>query len=387
MGVRLAAAQSGPPTLVLDGELLAAKRKVYTANSDARVAAAVREIVKRSDRVVAADRTYSVTKKPITPPSGDKHDYMSQAPYWWPDPSKPNGLPYIRRDGERNPELKKISDHDELDGMLDDAEALSLAYFFTRDGKYSKQSSAVLRAWFLDPRTRQNPNLNFAQGIPGISTGRGIGMIETRNMHRAIDAAILIGGSEQWSDTDHAGLKKWFSEFLDWAKNSPLGKDESDERNNHGTYYDVQVVSYAIFTGRSDVARKQLEVSKSRIASQIEPDGRQPHELARTLSWGYANMNLLGFFMLARLGESAGVDLWNYKTPDGRGLKRAIDWLAPFASGEKQWEHKQIKPRTFELTVPLLRIGAAKYKNAGYAAVAEKLAKDNTTAVAAIGLY
>jgi hypothetical protein len=128
-------------------------------------------------------------------------------------------------------------------------------------------------------------------------------------------------------------------------------------------------------------------VTKSRIASQIEPDGRQPHELARTLSWGYANMNLLGFFTLARLGESAGVELWNYKTPDGRGLKGALDWLVPFASGEKPWEHKQIKPRTFELTIPLLRIGAAKYKNATYAAVADKLAKEKNTAVAAIGLY
>ena len=46
--------------------------------------------------------------KEKTPSSGDKHDYMSQARYFWPDPAKPDGLPYINRDGISNPELNKL---------------------------------------------------------------------------------------------------------------------------------------------------------------------------------------------------------------------------------------------------------------------------------------
>lgn len=367
-----AASQSAPKTLVLDGALLALHRSEHAAGKSSRGVEIV-ELIKVADKVVRAGRTYSVTKKTQTPPSGTKNDYMSLGPYWWPDPSKANGLPYIRRDGERNPEIKNIPDDTEYNNMLDASETLALAYFFTRNEKYAKHAATVLRNWFLDPKMKMNPNLNFGQGVPGISPGRGIGMIETRAMYRAIDAAILLQSSRSWPASDHAALKNWFREFLGWCTESPLGKDESDERNNHGTFYDVQVITYALFTDQPDLAKKQFEVTKARIASQIEPDGSQPHELARTLSWGYVNMNAYGFAVLARLGESAGVDLWNYQTKDGRGIRKALEWIVPFASGEKEWTNKQIKPKGFDLTVPLLEIAAAKYKKREYSAIASRL--------------
>jgi hypothetical protein len=374
-------------TLVLDRSVLESQRKTYRSASNHAIAAQVGQLIKKADKLVVAGNTFSVMKKSPTPPTGDKHDYMSQAPYWWPDPSKPDGLPYIRRDGERNPELAKIRDHDELDQMIMDSEQSALAYYFTGEETYAKQSAEVLRAWFLDPKTKQNPNLKFAQRVPGINTGRGIGLIETRQLYRAIDASILIEGSRSWTENDHASLKKWFGEFLDWMIQSPEGKDESDERNNHGTHYDVQVVAYAIFTGRPNLARTQLEMAKSRIASQIEPDGSQPRELARTLSWGYVNMNLLGYFTVARLAEPAGVDLWNYQTADGRGIKKAIEWMLPFAAGEKDWTHKQIKSRTYDNTVRLLKIAAIKYKDPKYAAAARRLEIADNKTFASLGIY
>ena len=367
-----ALAQSAPKTLVLDGALLEKHRAEHAAGKSSR-SGEIADLIKSADKILKAGKTYSVTKKSQTPPSGSKNDYMSQGPYWWPDTSKPNGLPYIRRDGERNPEIKNISDDTEYNDMLEDSEALALAYFFTGDEKYAKHAATVLRTWFLDPKTRMNPNLNFGQGIPGISPGRGIGMIETRAMYRAIDAAILLQPSPSWPPSDHLALKNWFREFLKWSIESPLGKDESDERNNHGTFYDVQVVTYAVFTDQIDLAKKQLGVTQSRIASQIEPDGSQPHELARTLSWGYVNMNAYGFTILARLGESAGVDLWHYRTKDGRGVREALEWIVPYAAGEKEWTYKQIKPRAYDLTIPLLEVAAVKYKKADYSAVAVKL--------------
>jgi len=383
----VATSQSVPKTLVLNGALLERHRNEHIAGKNAR-SGEITQLIKTADKILKTGRTYSVTKKTQTPPSGSKNDYMSLGPYWWPDPTKPNGLPYIRRDGERNSEIRNIPDDIEYNGMLNDSEALALAYFFTSDEKYAKHATIVLRTWFLDPKTRMNPNLNFGQGIPGRSTGRGIGMIETRAMYRAIDAAIILQASSLWPASDQQTFKNWFREFLKWSLESPLGKDEADERNNHGTYYDVQVVAYAIFTDQHDVARKQLAVTKTRIASQIEPDGSQPHELARTLSWGYVNMNAYGFLTLARLGESAGVDLWNYRTKDGRGVREVLDWIVPYASGEKEWNFKQIKPRTFDLTVTLFEIGARKYKKQEYSMIAARLAnQQDKNAFRSLGLY
>lgn len=366
-------AQLRQKTIVMDSAILEKQGREYAAASDKDLVELIATLSNKADRMVKAGKVYSVTNKSQMPPSGDKHDYMSQAPYWWPDPAKPNGLPYIRKDGERNPELNKITDHDEFDSMLDDAELCALAYYFTRNEVYAKHSAAILRAWYLNAKTKQNPNLNFAQGIPGINKGRGIGLIETRNQFRAIDASVLLDGSAAWTASDKAGFKAWFSQFLTWMIESPIGKDEADERNNHGTYYDVQIVAYAIFTGRRDLALKQLETTKSRIASQIEPDGRQPHELARTLSWNYTNMNLLGFFTIARMGESVDADLWKYQTKDGRGIKKAFEWLVPFMKGEKEWTSQQIKPRTFELTDPLLRTSAVKFGKPEYLPIAKRL--------------
>lgn len=136
--------------------------------------------------------------------------------------------------------------------------------------------------------------------------------------------------------------------------------------------YDVQVIAYAIYTGQKSLAAKQLEVTKNRIKSRIESDARQPHELARTLRWGYTNMNLPGFFTLARLAESVDVDLWSFNTSDGRSIGKAFEWLVPFIGNEKSWTFGQIKPRTYELTVQLLRTAATKFKNPEYAATAAR---------------
>ena len=309
----------------------------------------------------------SIVTKTITPPSGDKHDYMSQAPYWWPNPAKPNGLPYIRRDGERNPEITQLPDHALLDKMVDAVETLATAYYFTNREAYAEKAGSILRMWFLDPATRMNPNLEFAQAIPGINRGRGIGIIETRSLPRVIDAIGLLQGSRSWGQDDQAGLERWFAQYLGWLTESANGRDESDERNNHGTYYDVQVASLALFTGKLDLAKKVLESAKTeRIAKQIEPDGRQPLELARTKSWSYSNMNLEGMIMLAELGENAGIDLWNFRTRDGRSLRGAIEFLYPYALDNRRWTYAQIEPIDRERFYSSMRRAAREFTDVAY---------------------
>lgn len=143
---------------------------------------------------------------------------------------------------------------------------------------------------------------------------------------------------------DASGVDCGLGWFLDWMLNSKYGKDEQKTRNNHATWYDVQVASLALFAGRGDLAKQTVEAAKRRrIDSQIRPDGSQPHELARTKSLGYSTMNLRGFFTLARLGDCVGVDLWHYRGPEGQSLKKALDFIAPYADADRKWPHKQIK--------------------------------------------
>ncbi|HYK20384.1 MAG TPA: alginate lyase family protein, partial [Pyrinomonadaceae bacterium] len=306
---------------------------------------------------------FSVVTKEVTPPSGDKHDYMSQAPYFWPNPQSPNGLPYIRRDGERNPEIEKINNHRVKDQMEAAVEALALAYYFTADEKYAQKAAELLRAFFLEPQTRMNPNLQFAQGIPGINTGRGIGLIETRGLTRVVDAIGLLAGSKHWTAADQKGMEDWFAKFLQWMLESKNGHDEAAAKNNHGTFYDVQVVSFALFLGKNALAKSVLEAAKmKRIAVQIEPDGRQPLELARTKAWSYSVGNLDGLMTLARLGENVGVDLWHYETPDGRSIHKALDFLVPFATSEKKWPYQQLGEWPPQMLFPLIRRASAHYK-------------------------
>ena len=316
----------------------------------------------------------SIVNKNRTPPSGDKHDYMSQAPYFWPNPATANGLPYVRRDGERNPEINQITDHRSLDQLEDAVETLALIYYFKGDEKYAAKAVQFLRAFFLEPATRMNPNLQFAQFIPGVNTGRGIGLIETRGLTRVVDAVGLLKGSAALTDQDERGMRDWFAKFLQWMLESRNGREESAAKNNHGTYYDVQVVSYALFVERRDLAKQVLEQARTkRIATQIEPDGRQPLELARTKAWGYSNGNLDGLMQLATLGERLGVDLWNFQTRDGRSIRKALDFLTPVALAQKKWEYQELGGVKPESLFPLMRRAALVYHDQQYQTVMAKV--------------
>jgi hypothetical protein len=342
----------------MDAKTLAQNKQRIT---DAALTPAYQKMILEADRLVKEGKVYSVMNKTPLPPSGDKHDYMSQAPYWWPDPTKTDGKPYIRRDGDRNPEINGITDHDQLGDLISEVEILSLAYFYTGKEDYAQHTARLLKTWFLDEKTKMNPHLNFGQGIPGINTGRGIGIIETRELGKVCDAATLISSSRHWDKSSQQQLKAWFRTYANWLTDSALGKDEADEHNNHGTYYSVQLVVLALFTGNNSLAKSQLDTAKVRLQRQLKPDGSQPHELARTLPYNYATMNLRGFFELATLAKKLNMDLWNYETADGKSIKKALDWFQPYLTGEKQWDYKQLKAPAQDQMVILLKMASKAY--------------------------
>ena len=320
----------------------------------------------------------SVMDKAVTPPSGDKHDYMSQAPYWWPDPTKPGGRPYIRKDGERNTEIDRITDHDNLGRLTGAVATLGLAYTLTGRDEYAKHAGRLVRVWFLDSATKMNPHLQYGQGIPGINDGRGIGIIETRGLPEMLDGVGLLvtdmpQGAEAWSQSDEVALQAWMRAYLKWLIESPYGKDESQNGNNHETWYDVQVAALAMYTGEAALARKTLIGARQRIGRQIQPDGRQPREIERTRSWDYSIFNLRAFFDLATLSERANLDLWHYRTADGRSLRKAFDYLVPFAAGERKWSDQQLNAFDPRALTPLLRRAAVAWKDPKYKELADKV--------------
>jgi len=370
--------QKAPRTFLLNPQKLTETKQRIQSGDKTFDAALVK--LEADARQALKQEPVSVTTKAPTPPSGDKHDYMSQAPYFWPDPSKPNGLPYIRRDGERNPELNKITDHHTLDLMEAAVRTLSLAYYFKGNEEYAAKAAVILRAWFLDPATRMNPNLQYAQFIPGVNTGRGIGLIETRGLADVVDGIGLLAGSKSWTAAEQRGLEDWYAKFLQWMQESKNGREENAAKNNHGTYYDVQTTSFALFLGKKDLAKQVVETAKQkRIALQIEPDGRQPLELVRTKAWGYSNGNLDGLMLLARLAENVDVDLWNYQTKDGRSIRRALEYLYPFAVGDQKWTYQQLGGVDGKSLFPLMRRAATHYKDEKFKVEEAKIPKLDPT--------
>lgn len=289
-------------------------------------------------------RLSPVTEKKTLPESGDPHDYLSMGPYWWPNPATSNGLPYVRRDGEFNRENEADSDRLRLDRMTRDVMDLAAAGRLG-DAAAGREAARRLRVFFLDPDTRMNPNLNHGQAIPGVCTGRGVGIIDTLNLARfTVDSILVLHQAGHLPDADLNGLKKWFAAYLDWLQTSGNGRDEFKARNNHGTNHDVQSVVYALFVGRDGLAREILRgVPQRRIDVQVEPDGRQPLELARTKALSYSSYNLLMLCDLALLGERQGVGLWNYVSADGRSIGRALAFLEPYWKDPSAWPYRQIE--------------------------------------------
>ncbi|HEY6308550.1 MAG TPA: alginate lyase family protein [Candidatus Angelobacter sp.] len=359
-----------PRVFLLDAGTLAQQKQCYAADANNALATAVRDAADRAMK----EGLFSVMDKPVTPPSGDKHDYMSLGTYWWPNPKTANGLPYIRHDGERNPGIEKIPDHENMGRVGKNSRLLALAFYVTGDEAYAVRAALLLRTWFLDPATRMNPNLNFGQGIPGITTGRGTGIIDSRGLTDVVDAIGLLAGSRNWKADDQKGMERWFAGYLAWLQQSSIGQDEAKAANNHGTFYDVQVADFALFNGKPDVARDVVQQAKEkRLARQIMPDGSQPLEAERTRGLSYSLFNLEGLMELAELGEHTGVDLWNFQTSDGRSICRALEYLLPFARGEKKWEHQQITEFKPQEIVPRLLMAASKFSNPEYERAAQKL--------------
>ncbi len=306
-----------------------------------------------------------VVNKSTVPPSGDKHDYLSLAPYFWPNPDSADGMPWSARDGQVNPMTRGgNTDQVRQSRMMDALTVLNLAYHLSGEERFGTKIHEIMRVWYLDPETRVNPNINFGQGIPGVNNGRPIGVIEWTSIRHVVTSAELLQQNALMPLDEQLAMRDWFTRYTDWLINSPIGMAEDVQPQNHGSWYDVQALTLLLHLGRTEEARRRAEAAKTnRIAQQIEPDGSMPRENGRTKSVNYNSMNREAFVHIARLAQKVGVDLIGFETADGRSLKQSFAHLVPYATGAQEWPYKQIAyggawPATEIRMQPIMLFGA-----------------------------
>ena len=303
----------------------------------------VEQIIKNSDKLLQKSISSVIDKeKPAS--SGDMHDYISCAPYYWPDSTNITG-PYIRKDGVSNIAVL-TPDKKNMGTMSNSIIQLSLAYYFTSDEKYAAKAIENLKIWFLNSKTRMNPNMNFGQTISGRfnGKGRGAGLIETYRFVEMLDGVELLRKSPKFTKTDQENLSKWFTAYLNWMMTSEVGSQEYNAKNNHGVAFDVQLTRVALFVGNEEIARKYInDFPSRRIFMQIEPDGKQPMELARTKALHYSVFNITHFLDMYLIAKTMNIDLLLVKSADNRSILKAIEFMAQFAGKpQSQFPYSQI---------------------------------------------
>jgi hypothetical protein len=321
--------------LVMDGPASAqsAKPKVDVAAVDkARILKAASAALKLAP--------LTLTKYTAKLSDGGPNDFYSNGDYWWPDPKKPNGLPYIQKDGQSNPD--NFSQHRlAVRDLRDAVAALGAAYRITGEDRYVVKSVELLRVFFLDAKTRMNPHMKYAQAIPGVSPGRGIGLIDALHLAEVPLAIKAMQKSPALSKETLAGLQGWFRDFAEWMTTSKHGRDEAATTNNHAVAFYLQLAVYADFIGDDKkLADCRKQFKEVFVAKQMAPDGSFPRELGRTKPYAYSIFQLDNLAALCQVLSRPDDDLWTFKLADGRGMQQAMAFLYPYLVDKSKWPHK-----------------------------------------------
>jgi len=335
-------------------------------------------------RVVPAANRYlertpqTITAFPAPRSAGGPHDFFSEGDYWWPDPKHPDG-PYIRRDGESNPD-NFVAHRRALVRLSLEVPALTAAWTLTGDDRYASHARRHLRAWFVDAETRMNPSLSYAQAIQGVSKGRGTGIIDTIHLVEVVRAIEVLHRGKALSEPEFSSFRTWFSDYTRWMTTSANGIEERDAKNNHGTCWVMQVAAFASLTGdRASIDMCRTRFKTVLLPTQMAADGSFPLELERTKPYGYSLFNLDAMAAIAQILSTRDDNLWTFELPDGRGLRRALAFMAPFIQDKSRWP----RPRDVQyfdewpMRHPALLFGGLALGNDGYIALWKTLKSDS----------
>jgi hypothetical protein len=297
------------------------------------------------DRVLKVADAYlseaavTVTASRCDRSAGGLHDFYSEGDYWWPNPADPGGA-YIQRDGMTNPQ-NFVEHRRAMVRMSIHVATLTAAWRLTHDRKYADHAIGHFRAWFVDESTRMNPNLQFAQAIKGVSTGRGIGVIDTIHLVEVARAASLLEKDKLLAGKDLDGTRRWFSDYIHWMTTSKNGLDEKKAANNHGTCWVMQVAAFAAFVGdEGKLAECRTQFKQVLLPDQMAADGSFPRELKRTKPYGYSLFNLDAMATICQILSTPGDDLWKFTTTDGRSMQKAVAFMYPYMMDKSKWPGK-----------------------------------------------
>lgn len=288
-----------------------------------------------------ARKTSSVLDKTDVAASGDRQDFFAIGAYSWPNPATKDGMPYVRRDSEVNPEAYSSDRFDKgrFQTMVEDVKNLALTSYLFDSDEHAEKAVDLLRSWFVTPSTRMNPNLNHAAAQPGVNSGRYSGIIEGVILIEMLDYVALLGDSAAWSDALESGLRAWFRLFSDWLVDSDFGRREIRSDNNHGSYYLAQVMSFSLFGGHTERARSAIPLARIQMAKQFARDGSMPRETDRPNSFFYSLYGLRAFVVLAKLADVFDANLWMHRVngQQSPAIARSFHFLSPYLTGSATW--------------------------------------------------
>jgi hypothetical protein len=349
---------------------LAASVALYAQSFD--VAAFDRARVLKAADTYLNDKPITVTASHSPRSAGSVHDFFSEGDYWWPDPANPDG-PYLQRDGMTNPD-NFVAHRQALMRFSVQVPALAAAWSITHNKSYAAHAALHLRAWFVDDATRMNPNLQYSQAIHGRFTGRGIGIIDTIHLVEVARAIEVIAPT--LAPRDLPAIRKWFADYTQWIMTHPYGIAERDATNNHGTCWAMQGAAFAHLTGD----QKTLAYVTDRFKTVLLPgqeaeDGSFPQEMKRTKPYGYSLFNLEAFSTIAQI-----LNLWTFELPDGRGMRKAVAFMAPYIRDKSKWPLKPdvMYDDQWPMRQSALLFAAQSFHNPDYLALWKTLPADST---------
>lgn len=300
----------------------------------------VEDVLKRG---ILERATLNIQEEPVTITSfiaersaGDVHDFYSEGDYWWPDSLNLDG-PYIRRDGETNPD-NFVAHRHAMIRFSSIVGNLTSAYLLTKDKKYVEAVMKHVRAWFINEETLMRPSLQYAQAIKGIATGRGIGIIDTVHLMEVAQSLLQLEKAGVLSEEDINGSKKWFSDYLKWMSTHPYGIDEMNAKNNHGTCWVMQAAVFARYVGDGDMMNFCRNRFKNiLLPNQMSENGSFPRELARTKPYGYSLFNLDAMATICQTLSSETDNLWSYTIDGVKNINKGIDFIYPYILNKDNW--------------------------------------------------
>jgi len=361
-------------TMVLAGQAVASDvtMRIIMEEEKTNVLHQAAQYLQEPPRTVTADRCERS--------AGGARDFYSEGDYWWPNPKDPDG-PYIRRDGEINPDMF-VAHRDAMERLSDVIGSMASAYLITKEDKYVEHAVLHLKAWFVDKETRMNPHLLYGQAIKGRYTGRGIGIIDTMRLVQAARGAKILGTSASFTEQDQAEIKAWFRDYLTWINEHPYGKKEKHHPNNHGVCWSLQAAAFADLLGdQEQLAWIRQEFKTVYLGKMMNEDGAFPAELRRTRPFAYSLLIIDAMAGVAQIASIPEDDLWEYELPDGRSMRKAMAFIAPHIKDKSTWPMRPDIQKWDELPMqqPCLLFAGLRFKNRDYLETWTRLAADGET--------